>query len=40
MPSEKDKMLNFNQYMKSDKIPYIIYVGIQSLIKKNSWMYK
>ena len=34
MPSENDKMLNFNQYMKSDKIPYIIYVGIQYLIKK------
>ena len=34
MPSEKDKMLNFNQYMKSDKMPYIIYAGIESLIKK------
>ena len=35
MPSEKDKILEFNQYMKSDKMPYIIYTGIESLIKKN-----
>ena len=35
MPSEKDKILKFNQYMKSDKIPYIIYADIESLIKKN-----
>ena len=33
-PSEKDKILKFNQYMKSDKIPYIIYADIESLIKK------
>ena len=35
MPSEKDKKLEFNQYMKSDKMPYIIYTDIESLIKKN-----
>ena len=34
MPSEKDKILKFNQYIKSDKIPYIIYADIESLIKK------
>ena len=40
MPSEKDKKLEFNQYMKSDKMPYIIYTDIESLIKKNRWMCK
>ena len=35
MPSEKDDILEFNQYMKSDKIPCIIYADIESLIKKN-----
>ena len=34
MPSEKDKILEFNQYMKSDQISYIIYVGLESLIIK------
>ena len=34
MPSEKDNMLEVNQYMKSDKIPYIICADIKSLIKK------
>ena len=34
MLSEKDDILEFNQYMKSDKIPYIIYADIESLIKK------
>ena len=32
MPSEKDNILEFNQYMKSDKMPYIIYADIKSLI--------
>ena len=33
MPSEKDNILKFNQYtMKLDKIPYIIYADIESLI--------
>ena len=35
VPSEKDNILEFNQYMKSDKMPYIIYADIESLIKKN-----
>ena len=34
MPPEKDKILEFNQYIKSDKILYIIYANIESLIKK------
>ena len=34
MPSGKDNILEFNQNMKSDKMPYIIYTDIESLIKK------
>ena len=34
MPSEKDNILEFNQYMRSDKMSYIIYADIGSLIKK------
>ena len=34
IPSENDNILEFNQYMKSDKVPSIIYAGIESLIKK------
>ena len=34
MPSVKDKILEFNQYMKSDKMPYINYADIESLIRK------
>ena len=34
MASGKDKILEFNQYMKSDKMPYIVYADIESLIKK------
>ena len=34
MPSEKDNILEFNQYMKSDKMPYIIYADIKFLIRK------
>ena len=33
MPSEKDNILGFNQYMKPDKMPYIIYADMESLIK-------
>ena len=31
---EKDNALEFNQNMKSDKMPYIIYADNESLIKK------
>ena len=34
MSSEKDSILEFNQYMKSDKMSYIIYADIESLIEK------
>ena len=34
MPSEKDNILEFNQYMKSDKIQYIFYADMESLIRK------
>ena len=34
MPSEKDNILKFNQYMKSDKMQYIIYADMESVIKK------
>ena len=33
-PSEKDNVLEFNQYIKPDKMPYIIYAVIESLLKK------
>ena len=35
MPSEKNNMLEFNQNMKSDKMPYIIHAYVESLIEKN-----
>ena len=34
MPTEKKKTLEFNQYMKLDKMPYIIYADIESWIRK------
>ena len=34
MPLENNNILEFNQNMKSDKMPYIIYADIESLIKK------
>ena len=34
MPSEKDNILEFNQYMMSYKMPYIIYADIEYLIEK------
>ena len=40
MPSENDNTLEFNQYMKSDKMLYIIYADTESLIKLNRWMCK
>ena len=33
MLTEKNKILKFNQYMKSDKMFYIIYADLESLIK-------
>ena len=34
MPSKKENILKFNQYMKSDEMKYIIYSEFESLIKK------
>ena len=34
IPSEKSKILKFNQYAKSEKIPYIIYTDLERLIKE------
>ena len=34
MPSEKNNILEYNQYMKSDETSYIIYADIESLIRK------
>ena len=40
MPSVKDNILEFNQYMKSDKMPYIFHADMESSIEKNRWMWK
>ena len=37
MPSEKNNILQLNQYMKSDIMLCIIYADIESLIKKIDW---
>ena len=34
MPTKRKKILQFNQYMKPDKIPDIIYDDIKSLKRK------
>ena len=34
MPSEDTKILEFNQYQKSDKAPFIIYAYLECLIEK------
>ena len=34
MPSEDTEILEFNQYQKSDKAPFIIYVDLECLIEK------
>ena len=34
MPPEDTKMLEFNQYHKSDKAPFIIYEDLECLIEK------
>ena len=38
--SEKGNIIEFNQYMKSDKMQYFSYADLESLIKKLRWMYK
>ena len=34
MPSEDTKIIEFNQYQKSDKAPFIIYADLESIIEK------
>ena len=34
MPSEKNNIFELNQWLKSDKMLYIIYADIEYLIKK------
>ena len=34
MPSEDTKILEFNQYQKSDKAPFIIYADSECIIEK------
>ena len=34
MPSEDTKILEFNQYQKSDKAPFIIYANLKCIIEK------
>ena len=34
MPSEDTKILEFNQYQKSDKVPFIIYAYLECIIEK------
>ena len=34
MPSEYTKILEFNQYQKSDKAPFIIYADIERILEK------
>ena len=33
MPSEDTKLVDFNQYQKSDKTPFIIYADLECLIE-------
>ena len=34
MPSEDTKILEFNQYQKSDKAPFIVYADLESITEK------
>ena len=34
MPSDDTKILEFKQYQKSDKAPFIIYADLESIIEK------
>ena len=34
MPSEDTKILEFNEYQKCDKAPFIIYADLECLIRK------
>ena len=34
MPSENTKILEFNQYQKSDKVPFIVFTDLECIIEK------
>ena len=34
MPSEDTKILEFNQYPKYDKVPFVIYADLECIIEK------
>ena len=34
MPSEDTKILEFDQYQKADKVPFIIYADLECIIEK------
>ena len=34
MPSEDTKMLEFNKYQKSNKVPFVIYADLECIIEK------
>ena len=34
MPFEDTKIFEFNQYSKSDKVPFIIYANLESIMEK------
>ena len=34
MPFENTKILEFNQYQKSDKAPFLIYAGFECIMEK------
>ena len=34
MPAEDTKVLEFNQYQKSDKAPFITYADVECIIEK------
>ena len=38
MQSEKDNRLKFNQHIKSDKMTYIFYADLKSLVKKQMYI--
>ena len=37
MPSKDNKILELNQYQKSDKAPFIIYANLECLMEKIDW---
>ena len=37
LPSEDTKILEFSQYQKSDKAPFIIYADLKCLVEKIDW---